>query len=781
MSRLLAEIEAILAEPIATARERERRRLSARLASCGGQVVLFGAGRLGRLCARALAVAGTPVLAFCDSDAGLQGGSIAGVPVMKPEEAARRFGASALFIVTTWSGTAREGVARRQGELRGWGCQAVESFAPVLWACLPAELPFHACDLPSRELARAADYRRLAERLGDEESRRVLLVALRQRITGEFTDDMPRPDQYFPRDLIRPRADEQFVDGGAFDGDTLAAFLAWTGGRFEGYHAFEPDPANVSRLQARVAALPPENRGKIMVHPVALHSREEPLDFVGKGEVTSRIEAVPDSIAVTGRRLDDVLGAEPATFVKLDVEGAEASALAGAARTLSQHQPVAAICVYHRPEDLTALSLRLADALPEHLIFLRAHGCDGWEMVSYAIPAMRREPPRRCPVCGAAGPREPLHHQAFEPGPLGSGYDVVVCGDCGAAFADGIPSQRQLDDYYAERSKYTYAHAGGAESPFDFARFERIADQIEQHIPSKAARILDVGCATGGLLAVLKRRGYANVLGSDPSPACAEAAHRLHGIEVRTATLAEHAGWDERFDAVLLVGVLEHVREVRAALETVRGLLAVDGLVYCAQPDVGSFAECRNAPYQQFSTEHINFFSRVSLNNLMAAAGMGPVALWPWMVEWREGITDSVISGVFCRRRTPSLRDELSRPALLRYIAASRVADETVRAKIQRLAETQEPVIVWGAGTATRRLLAMTRLARCRIECFVDSNPALRGTELAGIPVVTPADASGRREPVVICSQVFAAEIRRTIAQLGWRNEVRLFFDETPL
>ena len=358
-----------------------------------------------------------------------------------------------------------------------------------------------------------------------------------------------------------------------------------------------------------------------------------------------------------------------------------------------------------------------------------------------------------------------LHRQRFFDGPLGPGYDVVVCGECGAGFADGIPTQDELDRYYAERSKYTYAHAGGAESPYDFKRFELIADQLEQCLPSKQARILDVGCATGGLLAVLKRRGYGNVFGSDPAPACAEAARRLHGIEVRTATLAEHADWSERFDAILLVGVLEHLREACAAVRTVAGLLKPGGMVYCAQPDVEAFADCENAPYQQFSVEHVNFFSRHSLNRLMGSAGLKPNRVWRWMVEWREGITDSVVSGVYAQGPAETARDQISAPALRTYLERCAAHEADTLRQIEDLVRSQEPMLIWGAGTLTRRLLATTSLAQANVVAFVDSSPSLVNRSLAGKPILAPGALGARPELILICSRVFREEIRRMIQQ----------------
>ena len=394
---------------------------------------------------------------------------------------------------------------------------------------------------------------------------------------------------------------------------------------------------------------------------------------------------------------------------------------------------------------------------------------------------MRPQTSDRVP-CAAALTAGRLHRQRFLDGPLGDGYDVVVCAGCGAGFADGIPSQVELDAYYAERSKYTYDQTGGAESPYDFRRFELIADQVVPFLPSREARILDVGCATGGLLAVLKRRGYANVVGADPSPACATAARRLHDVEVRVATLAQLAGWKDQFDLILLVGVLEHLRDVRTAAETVTRLLGPGGLLYCAQPDVATFADCVNAPYQQFSVEHVNFLSETSLSRMLAACGLTPRQTWHWLVEWREGVTDSVLSGIYApdperasaAPASPAF-DCDSGPALIRYLEQCRVGDAALLATVDRLVQSQEPVLIWGAGTLTRRLLATTSLAQANMVAFVDSNRALQGQQLAGRDIIAPVALVGRQETIVVASRAFEREIIRQIHdQLRLTNRVIL-------
>jgi len=371
---------------------------------------------------------------------------------------------------------------------------------------------------------------------------------------------------------------------------------------------------------------------------------------------------------------------------------------------------------------------------------------------------------RACPVCGGQDHRL-VHSQRFMSGPLGNGYNVVVCKQCGAGFADKTPLQSQMDHYYADHSKYAYEHTAGAESPWDFIRFEKTAEQVSPHLLSREIHILDVGCATGGLLSVFKKRGFKNLLGADPSPACAATAERLYGVEVRAATLAQMADWDERFDLILMVGVLEHLREAKDAVNVVSRLLNHGGSIYCAVPNVEGLADCVNAPYQQFSIEHVNFFSHGTLKRLMRECGMGEIDAWKWTVDWRENITEPIVSGLYRRKQTQERNDfdTATGAALDRYLAFSYTEDQKIVSVIDSLVRTQEPILVWGAGTLARRLLATTRLAEAKIAAFVDSNSHFHGQVLAGRPILGPNEIASRRESILVCSVCFAQEITSAI------------------
>ena len=92
-----------------------------------------------------------------------------------------------------------------------------------------------------------------------------------------------------------------------------------------------------------------------------------------------------------------------------------------------------------------------------------------------------------------------------------------------------------------------------------------------------------------------------------------------------------------------------------------------------------------------------------------------------------------------------------------------------MRQQIDELVRSQEPLLVWGTGTLTRRLLATTPLAQANIVAFIDSSAPAAERRCAGREIVAPQRLAGRTESILICSKAFETEIYRTI-----REQLRL-------
>ena len=235
-------------------------------------------------------------------------------------------------------------------------------------------------------------------------------------------------------------------------------------------------------------------------------------------------------------------------------------------------------------------------------------------------------PPRACPVCSDRNV-EVLFHQdfsAYSAGALMEQYDLVLCRTCGASYADHIPEQPAFDKYYAEMSKYEFNASAGVVDKTSSERFKDVVNLLSPYI-DRDKSIADVGCANGGLLGEFKRRGYNHVTGFDPAPASTAAAAHFYDVPVQTATIQDLDAVQQRFDVLLLTGVLEHVREVDASLSVLISLLRPGGMLYVEVPDASRYYKWFSAPYQFLSMEHVNFFAPQSLQNLLGRHGLATV------------------------------------------------------------------------------------------------------------------------------------------------------------
>jgi FkbM family methyltransferase len=224
----------------------------------------------------------------------------------------------------------------------------------------------------------------LFDRLADDLSRHTLLEAISLRASWSprlLRSPTPR-DQYLPAGVPLRRAEVRFVDGGAFDGDTILSLVA-AGFTFEAIAAFEPDPKNYATLTGRLAAARPCD--ELSVWPCGLDEMPQQVLFRADGLASSGI-AADGNLLIQTVALDSALPMFRPTYVKLDIEGAESAALQGMAKTIRSSRPALAVCVYHKPADLWEIPMLVDDLLPDSDFYLRAHAWNGFDLVFYAEP-----------------------------------------------------------------------------------------------------------------------------------------------------------------------------------------------------------------------------------------------------------------------------------------------------------------------------------------------------------------------------------------------------------
>ena len=390
MKSIEAELSRLLDENISSVAEREKTDFGRLTSPFEKSLVLVGAGSLGRQVLASLRKDGIEPLAFADNNPALQGKSIEGVQVLSRQQAADRYGSSAAFVVTIWN--TDHSFIQTRTELARLNCKKVVSAIPLRWKYSDALLPFFWLDVPSKTVEDAALIKSAFSLWADELSRREYLAQLKFRILGEF-DSLSAPvpqESYFPDDLFDLSPDEKFIDCGAFDGITVKHFLKRQK-RFDGkVIAYEPDPENFELLKQYVSNLAEGSREGIVPLRYAVGAKHEIVHFDATGTMGSAISN-NGKLEVECVTLDEDLRdlqIQP-TYIKMDIEGGELDALAGARNLIQKEMPILAICLYHRYDDLWRIPLFIHSLAGEYRLFLRPHEIEGWQLVCYAVPAKR--------------------------------------------------------------------------------------------------------------------------------------------------------------------------------------------------------------------------------------------------------------------------------------------------------------------------------------------------------------------------------------------------------
>lgn len=191
--------------------------------------------------------------------------------------------------------------------------------------------------------------------------------------------------QYNYDDIVCVNEGDVVIDAGGCWGDTALYFAARGA---EQVFVYEFIPSNIAIFNQNLS-LNPQYAGRInLVEKAVWESSRLDLSFEDQGPSSSVAEAgVYDNTTQT-LSIDDLVrerGLSKVDFIKMDIEGAELSALKGAAATIRQHKPKLAISVYHKPDDLVTIPKYIQSLNPNYKFYLDYYTIIGDEIILYAI------------------------------------------------------------------------------------------------------------------------------------------------------------------------------------------------------------------------------------------------------------------------------------------------------------------------------------------------------------------------------------------------------------
>ncbi len=386
---------------------------------------------------------------------------------------------------------------------------------------------------------------------------------------------------------------------------------------------------------------------------------------------------------------------------------------------------------------------------------------------------------RTCPIClNSEG--EILHTQSFslhKEHPLPNSYDIVACSRCGFVFVDSSAHQNDYNLFYKNFSKYEYSNMEGEGLKNDNKKIKRTADDISSFIKDKSTKILDVGCAEGDLLSELKNRGYTNLYGVDPSRSCVSYINNEHKIDANTGGLFSLTSIfnEKEFDCVILTHVLEHIYDLSIAIQNIYSILKDDGILYLEVPDASKYFEYYIVPFHYFDIEHINHFDEHSLTYLTSMNNFEPIFIGKKEFNISERNLYPAVYGFFKKlnKKDNSLKlypNFECKEQIKNYIKKSEKSD--VFPEINSLVDSNEEIVVWGAGSYTNRLLKNTNLGNCNIIAFVDSDPNKQGSQIKNIKIYPPFILKKCCKLIVISSALYSTDIIKQIKKMGLKNDL---------
>jgi FkbM family methyltransferase len=344
------------------------------------KLAIVGAGPEGRRLCEICKAQGITIAALTDDDPGKLGMVLAGAKVEPGARLAELDRATPIVI-------ASHRVLAVTQRLQALGFSMVLPFA-ALQMLAPGVFPPHMFydgwleDLFDNK----EHYGRLNIELGDDRSRQVLDAVIGYRLTADPVALAPVMEQgrfhqglYHPADLFELGDNEVYVDAGAYDGDSIRWFKERVAGHYQRIVAFEPDPKTYARLKENFAS-----DDRVEAINAGLHREKAALRFrndASRGAIFT--EDGETSIDVVS--LDEVLAGKRASYIKMNIEGAEIDALHGARKTIARWLPKLAISVYHRPSDLWRIPQLVRQLSPRYELYLRQHDGGVIETVLYAI------------------------------------------------------------------------------------------------------------------------------------------------------------------------------------------------------------------------------------------------------------------------------------------------------------------------------------------------------------------------------------------------------------
>lgn len=249
-----------------------------------------------------------------------------------------------------------------------------------------------------------------------------------------------------------------------------------------------------------------------------------------------------------------------------------------------------------------------------------------------------------CPICNSKNIQQKISAQDFTVSR--QRFAIWECIFCTGMFTQEVPDQNEIGPYY--QSDTYISHSDTKEGVVNqlYHQIRNFTLGIKKRLVQKetgktSGHLLDVGCGTGAFLNTMKQSGW-KITGLEPDEQASKKAEELYGITTQWPDKLFQLE-KNKYDAITLWHVLEHVHTLQDYVSTLRDLLSSSGVLFIAVPNYTSYdAQHYKENWAAYDVpRHLYHFSPQSMEALMNKHGMSIKKIKPM---WFDSFYVSMLS-----------------------------------------------------------------------------------------------------------------------------------------